>query len=119
MKDAEKGNYDDAVSNALGSNIFDVCFALGFPLFLFTLVYGPITMSAETVIHVAELRILLFILTLIAFFIYISKKKMGKLSAFSLLALYIGFTLYILGRSVDTETTRAISQFLGEINQFI
>src|SRR5690606_36485356 len=26
MKDARKGNYDDAISNALGSNIFDICF---------------------------------------------------------------------------------------------
>ena len=36
MKDAKKGNYDDAISNALGSNIFDVCFALGLPMLIFT-----------------------------------------------------------------------------------
>ena len=47
MKDAQKGNYDDAVSNVLGSNIFDVCFALGFPLFLFTIIYGPIEMGSR------------------------------------------------------------------------
>lgn len=40
IRDAKAGNYDDAVSNAIGSNIFDVCFALGLPLFLYTLVYG-------------------------------------------------------------------------------
>ncbi len=33
IKDARKGNYDDAVSNALGSNIFDIAFALGCPYF--------------------------------------------------------------------------------------
>ena len=27
-----KGDYDDAVSNAVGSNIFDICVALGLPL---------------------------------------------------------------------------------------
>ena len=27
IKDARKGNYNDAISNALGSNIFDICFA--------------------------------------------------------------------------------------------
>ena len=27
-KDAIKGDYDDAIANALGSNIFDVCFAM-------------------------------------------------------------------------------------------
>ena len=26
-----KGDYDDAIANAIGSNIFDICFALGFP----------------------------------------------------------------------------------------
>ena len=96
MKDAQKGNYDDAVSNALGSNIFDVCFALGFPLFLFTIIYGPITMSPETVANVAELRILLFFLTIIAFVIYIARKQMGKMSAFLLLLIYVVFMVYIL-----------------------
>ena len=38
-KDAQKGNYDDAVSNAYGSNIFNLCVALGLPLF-FTFIYG-------------------------------------------------------------------------------
>jgi cation:H+ antiporter len=119
MKDAQKGNYDDAVSNALGSNIFDVCFALGFPLFLFTIIYGPITMSPETVTNVAELRILLFILTILAFLIYISRSKMGGMSAFLLLLIYIVFTMYILGRAIDHETSNEVSNFLNTINQFI
>jgi cation:H+ antiporter len=119
MKDAQKGNYDDAVSNALGSNIFDVCFALGFPLFLFTIIYGPITMSAETVAQVAELRILLFILTLVAFVIYIARKNLGKMSAFLLLFIYLVFTLYILGRSVDAEVTNQIQSILNSINIYV
>jgi Ca2+/Na+ antiporter len=119
MKDAQKGNYDDAVSNALGSNIFDVCFALGFPLFLFTIIYGPITMSPDTVTNVAELRILLFILTILAFFIYISRSKMGGMSAFLLLLIYVVFTMYILGRAIDHETSNEVSNFLFTINQFI
>jgi len=119
MKDAQKGNYDDAVSNALGSNIFDVCFALGFPLFLFTMIYGPITMSPETVVNVSELRILLFILTLVAFIIYIAKRKMGTMSAFLLLLIYGVFTLFILGKSVDSSATNEISSWLNSINAFI
>lgn len=117
MKDAQKGNYDDAVSNALGSNIFDVCFALGFPLFLFTIIYGPIEMTPETVQNVSELRILLFVLTFIAFVIYISRRKLGGLSAFLLLLIYIAFTLFILGKSVDAEFSNEISSYLNSINQ--
>ncbi|SRX56210.1 sodium:calcium antiporter [Aequorivita sp. CIP111184] len=119
MKDAQKGNYDDAVSNALGSNIFDVCFALGFPLFLFTVIYGPITMSPETVVNVSELRILLFILTLIAFFIYIGRRKMGGVSAFLLLLIYVVFTLYILGRSMNVDSANEVSIWLNQINQYV
>lgn len=119
MKDAQKGNYDDAVSNALGSNIFDVCFALGFPLFLFTIIYGPITMSPETVGNIAELRILLFILTVVAFVIYIARRQMGILSAFLLLFIYLIFTLYILGRAVDTEAANQIQNILYNINEYI
>ena len=119
MKDAKKGNYDDAVSNALGSNIFDVCFALGLPLFLFTIIYGPITMTAETVTNVTELRILLFILTIGAFFIYIGSKTLGKTSAVLLILIYILFTVYILGRSMDNELAESISVFLRNIDQYI
>ncbi|MCH2194597.1 sodium:calcium antiporter [Kordia sp.] len=119
MKDAKKGNYDDAVSNALGSNIFDVCFALGFPLFLFTIFYGPIAMSPDTVQNVAELRILLFIFTLIAFFIYIAKPKMGMVSAVLLLLIYVVFTVYIFGRSVDAEASLQVSEWLSSINDYI
>lgn len=119
MKDAEKGNYDDAVSNALGSNIFDVCFALGFPLLLFTLIYGPITMSPETVVNVSELRILLLILTVFAFFIYIARSHMAGMSAFLLLLIYAVFTLYILGRAIDSESANQVSQFLGRINEYV
>lgn len=119
MKDAKKGNYDDAVSNALGSNIFDVCFALGFPLFLFTIIYGPIHMNPETVVNISELRILLFIFTFVAFIIYIAKRKMGIISAVLLLIIYVLFTTYILGRSADSEIALSISEWLRSIDIFI
>ena len=117
MKDAKAGNYDDAVANALGSNIFDVCFALGLPLFLFTLFYGGIQMSPETVANVAELRILLFVLTLVAFFIYIIPKALGMKSAFLLLALYVAFTAYIIGRAYGWEWTTGIGESLRGIDK--
>lgn len=119
MKDAQKGNYDDAVSNALGSNIFDVCFALGFPLFLFTIINGPIQMTPETVQNVSELRILLFILTLVAFIIYISRKSLGSISALLLLLIYVTFTFFILGKSIDAEISNEISLFLSRVNDVI
>ena len=115
IRDAKAGNYDDAVSNAIGSNIFDVCFALGLPLFLYTLVYGDITMTEEIVVYSSELRILLFILTSIAVLIYLFGKTMGRLKAFLLLSIYAIFTLYIVGRSMDWEMATAVSDVLNNI----
>ena len=40
VKDALKGNYNDAISNAIGSNVFDIGFALGFPVLMFSILYS-------------------------------------------------------------------------------
>lgn len=115
IRDAKAGNYDDAVSNAIGSNIFDVCFALGLPLFLYTLVYGDIHMDAAVVSYSSELRILLFILTSFAVIIYLVGAKMGRLKAYLLLFVYGIFTLYIVGRNLDWPTANYISEILNSI----
>ena len=91
-RDAVGGNYDDAVANALGGNIFDICFALGFPLFAFTLFNGPISMTSETLANVAELQASLVVLTLAAFIIYYFNAGLTRLHAYALLALYVLFT---------------------------
>lgn len=115
IKDAKKGNYDDAVSNALGSNIFDICFALGLPLFLFTLIYGDISMPPEMVEHVSELRILLLGLTIAAFFIFYFGDGTGRKKAYSLLALYVLFTLYIVARAYEMTWVTPVADFLHVI----
>ncbi|PIB36691.1 pseudouridine synthase [Reichenbachiella sp. 5M10] len=112
IKDAQRGQYDDAISNALGSNIFDVCFALGFPLFLFTVIYGPIHMPPEIVDLSSELRLLLLILTTIAVIIFTSTKYIGKTKAFLLLGIYVLFVLYIVGRGADNEFANMIAKYL-------
>jgi cation:H+ antiporter len=102
-RDAMDGHYDDAVANALGSNIFDVCFALGFPLFIYALIYGPITMSPETIENVTELRVILLISTVLAFLIYIYGEGMGRVKAFLLLSIYIAFTGYIASKAYGQQ----------------
>jgi Ca2+/Na+ antiporter len=115
MKDSKKGNYDDAISNALGSNMFDICFALGFPLFLFTMIHGPIYMTQEAIEMSGMLRMVLLILTVITFIVFISGKYMGKGKAFFLLGLYVVFTIFIIGYSNDHPVSVAIGKFMNEI----
>lgn len=115
MRDAQKGQYDDAVSNALGSNIFDICFALGFPMFLYTVMYEPIQMSAATIHNVTEAQMLLLFLTIIAFVIYLFGKSMGRIKAFLLLGLYLIFVIFILGRATENPLANSISNQILEI----
>lgn len=111
-RDAMKGEYDDAVANALGSNIFDVCFALGLPLFVFTLINGPIEMSPSTIEDITELRVLLVLLTVLAFLVYVTGTSLGKARATSLLALYALFVIYIFSKAYEVEYALALGEWL-------
>lgn len=113
-RDAMDGQYDDAVANALGSNIFDICFALGFPLFIFTMMHGSIQMSPETVENITELRGLLLILTIIAFFIYYFGDGMGRIKAILLLLIYAGFTAFILAKAYEMQWALDFGDMLRE-----
>ena len=96
IKDAKKGNYNDAISNALGSNIFDICFALGLPILLYTLLYGPIVMNPDTLSFSLNILVVLLILTILTFIIFISGKSIGIWKAIILLSMYISFISYVI-----------------------
>ncbi len=114
-RDAMQGEYDDAVANALGSNIFDVCFALGFPLFAYTLIFGPLSMSPATVDNVTELRVILLCSTVVAFLIYVVRKGMGRLKAFLLLAIYVLFMIYIGGKAYESHWALEIGAWIRQL----
>jgi Ca2+/Na+ antiporter len=81
-KDALKGDYDDAVANAIGSNIFDICFALGLPLFLYGLIHGDVTLTAAGSVssgdgsasEIQSLRVMLVICSLVMLSIFLFTK---------------------------------------------
>ena len=112
MKDAKKGNYDDAISNALGSNIFDVCVALGLPMMIFILINGPIAMPEEIVKQSTELRFLLWLLTIAVVILFISGKYLGKGKAYLLFGMYGLFILYVVGRGIKNEFAQQLADWL-------
>ena len=95
IKDARKGNYNDAISNALGSNIFDICFALGLPVLLYTIFYGPIVMDRETLSFSLHVVIVLFILTVFKCLSFIHGETIGIAQSIVLLMIYAAFIGYI------------------------
>ncbi|MDB4777861.1 sodium:calcium antiporter [bacterium] len=126
IRDARDGDYDDAVANALGSNIFDVCFALGLPLFLYTIINGPIVMSPEIAHQSGELRLLLLVLTVVGFLVYFIGKRghtasgvpyveMKRGKAFLLLFIYLAFVVFVVGRSVKATWAEQISSWIGDV----
>ena len=118
IKDAQRGQYDDAISNALGSNIFDVCFALGFPLFIFTIIKGPIQMPPEMIDLSSELRLLLWLLTLVAVVIYTVGRYIGRGKAVILLSIYFLFVTYIIARGAGNEFAQQIADTLVGIVRY-
>ena len=125
IRDARQGEYDDAVANALGSNIFDICFALGFPLFLYGLFCKPVEMGTEVAAQSAELRFILLCLTIVAFAIYLWGKRisrpdgttdvpLGRGKACLLLAVYSAFVFYVLAQGLEQNWAIGLSLWLRE-----
>ena len=118
-KDALKGDYDDAVANAIGSNIFDICFALGFPLFLYGLINGPVTLQAAGATaqdgnsaEIQSLRVMLVICSVIMLGIFLITKTgtddkgrpvhyVNQIQASLLTLLYVVWTTIIILQASD------------------
>ena len=142
-KDALKGDYDDAVANAIGSNIFDICFALGFPLFLYGLIYGDVVMNAldtgtgggtegamtggQDVSEIQSLRVLLIIaigcMLAIFFITGTTKDKYGNTlhvltqwRALALIALYLAWTVIIVIHAMNGFLHDVSASLLGDGN---
>lgn len=114
IKDARKGNYDDAVSNALGSNIFDIAFALGFPVLLYTLIYREsMVLKQDLLIFTQEVWVFLLLTTFLALTIMLIGKRFNKLKAYILLGIYLIFLLFV-GTQVSEELRQGIGRPIGE-----
>ena len=111
FKDAKKGNYDDAISNAIGSNIFDVCVCLGLPLLLFCIFYGPIEMKIGQ--YTDELRVLLLFVTIFIVILLTVPKSVGSGISFILMFGYILFIVYVWCRGMGYEWAVSIGKYIN------
>ncbi len=112
VKDAKKGNYDDAISNALGSNIFDISFALGLPLFIYTLMYGPIQMESDVVELSTELWMFLLVTTILGAILFNIGRKLTLWKACLFILIYLLFVLYVVGHAFQMPLAEVVSDAL-------
>ena len=120
IKDAKAGNYDDAVANALGSNIFDICVCLGLPLLIYSLWTGQtLSLVGDDSGSIAELRILLFVFTAVIVLINFLSSGLKKTAVPILFGLYILFIAFVVGRAYDNPIANKIGVELQSISQSI
>jgi len=94
VKDAVRGDYDDAIGNAVGSNTFDITVALGLPLVLYSLLFGDVTIQSAEETQV--LRVVLFGVTVLVLSVLLLSRRVSATTAWLLFSMYIGWVSYII-----------------------
>ncbi len=97
IKDAKKGNYDDALSNVLGSNIFDITISMGLPLAIFLLFTNQKINFIEAGPTFIDVQVMLLLVTVVTISIYYFSREMHRLHVGILGILYGVFILYAIG----------------------
>lgn len=88
---AKKGELDMAVGNVVGSNVFNILMILGLAASL-----SPISFLQENIIDIA----ILLVFSLITWVMCWTKGKLGKKEGFIMMALYVGYVVYICWRAM-------------------
>jgi len=96
VRDAVGGNHVEGVSNAFGSNIFDLCVALGLPVGLYVITNGPIEFSGPLQEYLIQLWMCMIGLTLFAVVTLSLGKRLTWAGSAALLLAYWGFVVSVL-----------------------
>lgn len=99
---ARRGDDSGAVSNAFGSNIFDICICLSIPLLINSWLTGwqPVSLlqDGEPIKGLVGLRILLAVLTIVNLAIMWHNRQITRTKAWVMCGLYVIFVVYaVLG----------------------
>lgn len=90
---AKKGRGDMAVSNAVGSNTFDILIGLGLPWFFYVIIIGKnVTVGTENLL--SSILLLFFTVITLLFILVVQKFKIGKKSGYILLFIYFAYIFY-------------------------
>lgn len=90
---AKQGRGDMAVSNATGSNIFDILFCLGLPWLILTATTGE-SLHVSTESLISSVMLLFASVIAIIFILVVRKFKIGRKSGLFLIGLYVAYVIY-------------------------
>ncbi len=91
---AKKWDWNMAVANWIGSNIFDILFWLGFPYLLYLFIYHKELIEVSNENLVGSI-ILLFATVIVILFVLIAKKRnLTRMSGIILIVLYVGYLVW-------------------------
>ncbi|ATN93525.1 sodium:calcium symporter [Pseudoalteromonas phage J2-1_QLiu-2017] len=111
VKSAQNGEGDDAVANAIGSNIFDVGPALAIPLlvattpigsWLFGLSGNPIPIEAQDALLTAMRYMVLFTSVVVIAALFFTRKNVNKNTAYILLGLLASWFVFVIYNAPTT-----------------
>ena len=91
LRDAWRGQPDDGISNALGSNIFDLCVALGLPVLIYSLMESPIELDSSTIHSLTSIWLAMMTLTVLAIAAMLSGKRLKGIQIGALITGYLTF----------------------------
>ena len=87
---SKQGRGDMAISNAIGSNIFDILMSLGLPLLIYTSIHGDLTNIGGANIT-SSVILLFFTLLMVISMLAAQKFKVTRLFGIGLILLYCGY----------------------------
>ncbi|KAJ9471144.1 putative sodium/potassium/calcium exchanger [Diplonema papillatum] len=93
--EAKHGNADAAVSNALGSNVFDICVGLGVPWFIFSLVKKRCFAIPAEEIMIPTIILFLVLALFLGTLVYFKMRLYGKVGLVYLV-IYVIFVAWVL-----------------------
>lgn len=85
---AKKGEFDIAIGNIIGTNIFNICIVLGLPV----IIYGNMLLTGFGIIDI----IMVFLSSALLFFFARSEKTIDKKEAIIMLALFALYYFFLL-----------------------
>lgn len=97
---AKQGRGDMAVSNAVGSNIFDILFGLGFPWLLLFIVKGESFIAVGRDNLLSSVFLLLATVIAILFILITRNWTIGRKAGLLLILLYVAYLFYIISTTL-------------------